>query len=366
MNKQRIQAIVFTALVILILNPLPGLSQAALLIEQPYGFFGLINPTGHNAIYLGRVCAETPVRLRRCQPGEPGAVLSRYQGVSGYDWVAIPLVPYLYSVEDIKAVQPWVDKITARKLRNRYHEAHLLCLGDRLPPGNLIRGGWTQLVGTAFERRIYAFRFATTEAQDDALIAQLNAQSNHSHFNLLTNNCTDFARLLLNFYFPGKFRRSIFPDAGISTPKQIAHKLLRYAKKHPEMQLAIFEIPQIPGSRRMSHSNKDVDESLSTTLYAVPIVLVNPYLAGGLFVDYLLRGRYRIIPSHPMVLTPDELTAWARPASADQLSVAQSSSAVYTDGAWLMLPASVMPASSESSMILIADPNLQEVKEVQQ
>ena len=116
----------------------------------------------------------------------------------------------------------------------------------------------------------------------------------------------------------------------------------------------------------MSHSNKDVDESLSTTLYAVPIVLVNPYLAGGLFVDYLLRGRYRIIPSHPMVLTPDELTAWARPASADQLSVAQSSSAVYTDGAWLMLPASVMPASSESSMILIAEPNLQEVKEVQQ
>ena len=75
-------------------------AQAALLMEEPYGFFGTLNPTGHNAIYFERICAETPVKLRRCRPGELGAVIARYQGIAGYDWVAIPLIPYLYSVED--------------------------------------------------------------------------------------------------------------------------------------------------------------------------------------------------------------------------------------------------------------------------
>jgi len=39
-------------------------ADAALLMEEPYGLFGGINPTGHAAIYLNNVCAETPTRLR--------------------------------------------------------------------------------------------------------------------------------------------------------------------------------------------------------------------------------------------------------------------------------------------------------------
>ena len=62
-----------------------GRAQAALLMEEPYGFFGSINPTGHNAIFFERICAETPIRLRRCQDGELGAVLARYQGINGYE-----------------------------------------------------------------------------------------------------------------------------------------------------------------------------------------------------------------------------------------------------------------------------------------
>ena len=343
-KRQHINAFVFTLLTILILCQTTAFAQAALLIEQPYGFFGIVNPTGHNAVYFERICAETPVKLRRCQPGELGAVLSRYQGISGFDWVAIPLVPYLYSVEDVTAVQPHVDQLTVKQLRSRYHEAHLLGLGDTLRPGNMIKGGWTQLVGAAYERRIYAFRFETDEKQDDALIALLNNQPNHSHFDLLINNCADFARKLLNFYYPGKFKRSIFPDAGVSTPKQLAHKLARCARKHPEMNLTVFEIPQIPGSRRLSRSNKDVDESLSTTLYAIPITLVNPYLAGGLFVEYLVRGRYHIVPKHPMVLSPDELTAWARPTPESLPLTAHSAAAVHPDGAGLIIRGSALPA----------------------
>ncbi len=293
-------------------------AQAALLMEEPYGFFGSVNPTGHNAIYFARICAETPIQLRRCRAGELGAVISRYQGVAGYDWVAIPLVPYLYSVENASKVPARVDRETVRRLRNRYHEAHLLSLGENLQPGNLVHGGWTQLIGLSYERRIYAFRFETTEEQDDALIARMNQGPNRTRFNLLFDNCSDFARRTLDLYFPGTFKRSVFPDAGMTTPRQLAYKLERYARQHPETQLEIFEIPQIPGYRRQSRSNKSIAESLSTTGYAVPIALLNPYLAGGLFVDYVVRGRYHLIPRNPQLLAPDKLWALTAPVRAEQ------------------------------------------------
>jgi hypothetical protein len=283
-------------------------AQAALLMEEPYGFFGELNPTEHIALYFEHVCAETPIRLRRCAPGEPGSVIARYEGIAGYDWVAMPLVPYFYSMERARDVPDRVDHKTVVQMRERYREVHLLSLGVRVPTGGFTRGGWTQLVGTAYERRTYAFRFETTPEQDDAFIERMNSGENRSHFELFYNNCADFARGVLNTYFPGVFRRSILPDLYITTPKQIAYKLVRYGRKHPALRLTVLEIPQIPGYRHLSHSNKSVAESLSTTAYMLPIVLVNPYLAGGLFADYVTRGRFHPIPRYPVVLAPDNLT----------------------------------------------------------
>ena len=303
-------------------------------MEEPYGFFGAVNPTGHNAIYFQRICAASPVELRRCLPGEMGSVIARYQGINGYDWVAIPLLPYLYAVEDPAGVPAHVDHDTVVRLRNRYRETHLESLGARLRPGNFMHGGWTQLVGAAYERRIYVFRFATTPGQDDALIARMNAGPNHSSFNLLFNNCADFARVVLNGYFPGVFNRSVFPDAGMTTPKQITYKLVRYARRHPETQLKVYEIPQIPGYRRSSHAAKGIDESFVTTAYAIPLAAANPYLAGGLFVDYLVRGRYHLIPNNPEVLGPGSL--WA-------LSVLPGS---RQDSVQAVLPASIVDSGA--------------------
>jgi hypothetical protein len=286
-------------------------SQAALLMEEPYGLFGTLNPTGHNAIYFARICAETPVKLRRCGPGELGSVIARYQGIAGHDWLAMPLIPYLYSVEQIADVPTHVDRHTVTMLRDRYHEQHLGALGANVFEGSFTHGGWDQLIGTAYERRIYAFRFDTTPEQDDALIERMNDSKNKSEFDLTYNNCADFARGLLNQYFPGTFKRAIFPDAGMTTPRQIAYKLVKYSKKHPEMDLVVYEIPQVPGYRRQSHSNKSISASLITTGYVIPIVLLNPYLAGGIFADYLVRGRYPLIPGHPPSLTPDQLSVLA-------------------------------------------------------
>jgi hypothetical protein len=339
------------ALAVLALFPAQGQTQAALLMEEPYGFFGAVNPTGHTAIYFQRICAETPLRLRRCQPGELGAVIARYQGIAGYDWIAIPLLPYLYSIEKTSDMPLHADRETVRRLREHYHEAHLLTLGEKIAPGNFFHGGWTELIGVSYERRIYAFRFDTSEIQDDAFIARMNADENRSHFSLLFNNCSDFARQTLNQYFPRAFRRSFFPDAGMTTPRHLAFKLVGYARKHPDTHLAIFEIPQIPGSRRLSRANKSITESfVTTTGYVIPIALLNPYVAGGLAVDYIARGRYKLIPKHPQLLGPDHLAPLTDSAEAAQnlLSV----------GA----PAPIAALSAETPLVEPVSTGLEEIR----
>jgi hypothetical protein len=123
-------------------------------------------------------------------------------------------------------------------------------------------------------------------------------------------------RSVLNVYFPGAFQRSIFADLGITTPKAITHKLVRFARKHPAMQLATFEIPQVPGYRRPSGSNLGLSEMLATTAYSLPLMLLSPYLAGGLLVDYLAQGSFDLIPEQRMLLAPDTLVALTAPVPA--------------------------------------------------
>src|ERR1700757_1544436 len=111
----RLMRRVFGGIVLLALScPVFAHASATLLLEEPYGKLGFFTPTGHVAVYLSGVCAQTPLVLRRCAPGELGVVLSRYDRVAGYDWIAIPLVPYLYALDDPESVPLFADaKIVA-------------------------------------------------------------------------------------------------------------------------------------------------------------------------------------------------------------------------------------------------------------
>ncbi len=295
-------------------------AQAALFMEDADGFSRALDPTGHEAVYFARICAESPTQLRRCKPGESGVVISRYKGIEGYDWLAMPLIPYLYSVDHGSQVPARVNPETVHQMRSRYHEAHLMSLGEDVPEGSRIQRGWNQLVGAAYERRIYAFRFETTESQDDAFIAHMNAGANRSHFNILFENCSDFANQVLNFYFPHTFRRHILPDGGIVTPRQVAYELVRYARKHPEIDLTLLEIPQVPGYRRPSRPGKSLAESLTVSGYVLPIAVLNPIVAAGLVGDYLAWGRYPLPLNQAQIVKPADMaplknsTSTAQPA----------------------------------------------------
>lgn len=272
-------------------------ASATLFLEEPYGHLGFFTATGHAAVYLSGVCAETPVKLRPCAPGETGVVISRYDGVAGYDWVAIPLIPYLYAVESPKEVPLFATAKTTLFLRDQYRRRHL---EDIVPDGNdgeIPRGNWYELVGSSYDRTIYGFDIETTPAQDEALIRKLNSSRNDSHFHITYRNCADFAKDILNFYFPRSFHRSLVSDLGMTSPKQLAKLMTKYAARHPELQFSRLVIEQVPGSMPRSTAVHGVVESfVKAKKYIVPTVVFSPVVAASVAAVYVGTGTGRFDP----------------------------------------------------------------------
>lgn len=266
-------------------------ASATLLLEEPYGGMGFFTATGHAAVYLSGVCAETPLVLRRCAPGEMGAVISRYDGVGGYDWVAIPLIPYLYAVDRSEDVPLFANAKMALFLRDRYRRKYLEAIVPDGSNGEAPGGNWYQLVGSSYDRTIYGFEIATTPEQDDALIRKYNSSPNRSHFHLATNNCADFAKGVLNFYYPRSEHRSLVADLGITTPKQLAKRLTKFSARRPELKFSRLIISQVPGSMPRSTNVHGVVESFfKAKKYIVPSVVVSPIFAGAVAAVYVTSG----------------------------------------------------------------------------
>lgn len=256
-------------------------SSATLLLEEPYGKLGWFTATGHAAVYLSGVCAQTPLVLRPCAKGELGAVIARYNGVGGYDWLAIPLIPYLYAVEHTGDIPLFADPKLVGFLRDQYRRKHLETVVPDAAEGQTPGGNWYELVGTAYDRTSYAFEIETSPDRDLEFIRAYNASKNRSHFRTVSSNCADFAKDVINFYYPHALHRSVIADVGISTPKQMARTIVRFGSRHSEVELSRYVIPQVPGSEARSAPVHGVVESFfKSTKYIVPAAVVSPIFAG--------------------------------------------------------------------------------------
>ena len=268
-------------------------ADATLLLEEPYSYDGALAGTGHAAVYLDHVCAKTPVELRPCAPGEDGVVLSRYKAISGYDWIAIPLVPYLYAVDDRENIPLFADPKLVAFLRDQYRRKYLESFAPDRFDGGAPAGDWYELVGSAYDRTTYAFAIETSAQQDALLIEKFNDESNQKRYSFMKRNCADFVREVINSYYPHALHRSVVGDLGVTTPKQVAKALAQYSHRHPELQTANFVIPQVPGTMRRSKPVHGVLESvLAAKKYMVPLLLLHPYVSGGALVAYVGHGRF--------------------------------------------------------------------------
>jgi len=272
--------------------------SATLLLEEPYGTLGFFTATGHAAVYLSGVCAETPLVLRPCSHGETGVVISRYAGVGKHDWAAIPLIPYLYAVERAEDIPLFADAKMTAFLRDHYRRENLEAIAPDVRSGETPGGNWYELVGSSYDRTIYGFEIETTPEQDLALIEKLNSSQNVSHFHTVSRNCADFAKDIINFYYPKALHRSVFADVGITTPKHMAKMLTKFSARHPEIRFSRVVIPQVPGSMPRSTTAHGVVESFfKSKKYMVPSAVVSPIFAGCVAGVYFTSGAGRFKPA---------------------------------------------------------------------
>lgn len=285
-------------------------AEATLFLGEPYSYDGTFAGTGHAAVYLTGVCAISPVALRPCSPGETGIVLSRYRGIGGYDWIAIPLIPYLYAVEKQEDIPLFADKKLVAFLRDRYRRTHLTSIVPDLADGGTPEGAWYQLIGASYLRTIYAFEIETSREQDTNLIQMLNDRSNQQRWRLVTANCADFARQIISLYHPHSVHRSIIGDLGVTTPKQMARTLSNYSTQHPELQSSRFVIPQVPGTIPRSKRVRGVLEVMLTSKkYMLPIFLFHPYAAGAAVALYVGRWHFNPGKNAPVLDSNHQLGA---------------------------------------------------------
>jgi len=87
-----------------------------------------ITGSGHTAVYFSRICPASPVKLRLCQPGEQGSVISNYISLGEdqpFEWNIVPVNVYLYGVENPR-YRPIVGSERIKHvLEERYRENYL-------------------------------------------------------------------------------------------------------------------------------------------------------------------------------------------------------------------------------------------------
>lgn len=278
-------------------------ADVAVLLEEPYSYDGALAGTGHAAVYLTRVCAASPTVLRRCEAGEPGVVMSRYHRVAGYDWIAVPLYPYLFAVDRPEDIPLFADNKLEAALRDQYRRRYLEDVVADGPAGETPGGDWYELVGSAYDRTLYGFQIETTPKQDDEFIAHYNARPNRESYKLVSRNCADFVREAVNFYYRKAVKRSVIADLDVATPKHAAKSLVQFSKRHPELQFTTFVIPQVPGNIRRSRPARGLVESVfKAKKYELPLLALHPFVAGGFAVAYVTSGRFDPV-QHAMVFT---------------------------------------------------------------
>lgn len=275
-----------------------------------------ITGSGHSAVYLSRVCAESPIKLRLCRPGEMGSVISNYTTLGEdqpFEWNAVPLSVYLYGVDDPRFRPFFGSPRIKRALEEKYRAEHLAgyCASEMCRTSN--KAEWREMVGATLSRSIYVFVVDTTVEQDLAFIQEFNSSTNVNRFNGVSRNCATFTRRVVNSFFPHSAHADYLNDLGMTSPKAIARSFAHYARNHPELHFRVFHFAQLPGTIKRSTPPRSGTEQLyRAKKLLVPMVLFASYAMPVVVGSHLLTGRFN--PQHELEKHPASVTpAAARP-----------------------------------------------------
>jgi hypothetical protein len=259
-----------------------------------------ITGTGHSAIYFSRICADSPVKLRLCRPGELGSVMSTYINIGEdqpFEWNIVPLNVYLYGVEDPRNRPIFGSNKIKHLLEERYRQKYLseYCASPACRTG--AKAEWREMVAATLIRGVYIFVMETSVEQDRQLIAEFDDSANENHFNGATRNCADFTRQVINTYFPHAVNRDYINDFGMTSPKAVARTFTHYALRHPESNFRIMHFAQVPGTiKRSSEVRAGTEQLFHSKKLLIPMIIFADHELLVVVASYVFTGRFN--PEH--------------------------------------------------------------------
>lgn len=286
----------FALILGLVFIPSVARADISLLVLEAVGVAGEYTGSGHTAIYLSNICADGPIRLRMCQAGEKGVIITSYPTFvegANYQWMAVPLTPYLYGVEDETDIPLYANGEIRNFLREAFRRNYLSSVVRGNESGAMPKGDWRTMLTAAFNRDVYSFNIQTTMKEDEQFLREFTSLPNEGNFNSFTRNCADFARKLLNRYFPGAAKRDWINDFGVTTPKAVARSFTSYVKKRPERFFYMTRYTQVAGPIWRSFDNRNFTEmAFKSKKYLIPSLIFDPPLVPIFAGAYLLTGRF--------------------------------------------------------------------------
>ena len=327
---------VFALLLASIASPRANADVGVVLNESLNSSVDRISGTGHSAVYFSRICADSPVKLRLCGPGEHGSVMSNYINIGedqSFEWNVVPLNVYLYGVEDIQNRPIFASFKIKHALEERYRQNYLSSICASTPCMSSYKSEWREMVAATFIRSIYIFTIETTEEQDRKLIAEFNDAPNENHFNGVTRNCADFTRRVINTYFPKATHPDYLNDFGMTSPKAIARSFTHYALRHPEYNLRVYHFAQVPGTIERSREVRAGTEQLyRSKKFLIPMILFADHALPVVAGSYLLTGRFN--PGHEFERRPAMEEASAQREHEEPASPEERNRIVGTSKEW--------------------------------
>jgi len=288
---------IFLATFFLALAPIRASADVGVILNESLDeSMDRITGTGHMAVYFSRICPDTPTKLRLCGPGESGSVMSTYINIGedrSVEWNIVPLNIYLYGVEDPRNRPIIASFKVKRALEERYRQNYLSGLCDTPACQTSGKSEWREMVASTLIRGMYLFVVDTSVEQDRALIDEFNNAPNENHFNGATNNCADFARRIVNTYFPHAAGRDVLNDFGMTSPKAVARTFTHYAERHPELNLRVMHFAQVPGTiKRSSDVRAGTEQLLRSKKLLIPMTVFAYEALPVVATSYAITGRF--------------------------------------------------------------------------
>ena len=216
---------IFVALIVTLLASTSARADVGVILNDSLDTsVARITGSGHTAVYFSRICPESPVKLRLCRPGEQGSVISNYTTLGEdqpFEWNIVPLNMYVYGVEDPADRPLFASPKIKNALEETYRErcspiiARAKTAGRAEKPSGA-RWSAPNPSGHSTSCRLHDGRAGSK------LIDEFNSLPNVNHFNGMTRNCADFAKHVIDTYFPHAAHRDAINDFGMTSPKAVA------------------------------------------------------------------------------------------------------------------------------------------------